>query len=461
MTTSFDPTAVQRFRYLPWAFDKVAGEATFHYGFDDTHLFTETFVFPSAHELDEPRLAALHEGLGLLSLAVGISYYKAAAPPTVVFESGPVAEDVIAFLSDLYGNGLAEFRYVNDRPIDELPRFEFVAASTQNALPLGLSPTALVAVGGGKDSCVSIDVASRVSTAVLLASVDHSTGGKPGPPSGETARPIAEVMAVTGLPSAHVRRTISPDLRRLNSVGALNGHVPVTAVVSMTLVCLAIILDCRDVVMSNERSASAPTRQRDGHAVNHQHSKSLAVEIALAALVRRHVAADLSYFSLLRPLSELAITKRFAGLSQFHGVFTSCSRAFYVEADRRVERWCNDCPKCRFVFLALAPFMRREALARIFGHDLLDDTAQQSGFDALIGWHAEKPFECVGEIEESLVAFVLLAEQHEWRDAVVVKRIAADVLPTASPTSGDIERVLAPVDAHQVPPHYLEALLCD
>src|SRR3712207_7315008 len=33
-------------------------------------------------------------------------------------------------------------------------------------------------------------------------------------------------------------------------------------------------------------------------------------------------------------------------------------------------RWCGDCPKCRFVALAMAPAMPRERLTRIFGRDL-------------------------------------------------------------------------------------------
>ncbi len=71
----------------------------------------------------------------------------------------------------------------------------------------------------------------------------------------------------------------------------------------------------------------------------------------------REVAPDLAYFSLLRPWSELAISRAFAGLPAHHATFMSCNTGFRIH-EPSVPGWCVDCPKCRFVFLALAPFMR-------------------------------------------------------------------------------------------------------
>ena len=53
-------------------------------------------------------------------------------------------------------------------------------------------------------------------------------------------------------------------------------------------------------------------------------------------------------------------------------------------ASARRSRWCGVCPKCHFVFLALAPFMPKPRLVAIFGRNLLDDPAQAAGFDALL-----------------------------------------------------------------------------
>ncbi|EQD39800.1 hypothetical protein B1B_15227, partial [mine drainage metagenome] len=91
--------------------------------------------------------------------------------------------------------------------------------------------------------------------------------------------------------------------------------------------------------------------------MNHQWSKGWDFERDFARLVRRTVAADLRYCSLLRPYAELAITRTFAKLPQYFEVFSSCNRNFRILGPRPSDRWCGQCPKCHFVFLALAPFL--------------------------------------------------------------------------------------------------------
>ena len=104
---------------------------------------------------------------------------------------------------------------------------------------------------------------------------------------------------------------------------------------------------------------------------------------------------------------------------------TSCNKAFKLHDP--TARWCGDCPKCRFVFLAMAPAMDRARLHRIFGRDLFADPAQVPGFLELLGIDAHKPFECVGEVEESLVALAMLAND----DAPVLVALRAAVPPSA------------------------------
>src|SRR3546814_1665033 len=79
------------------------------------------------------------------------------------------------------------------------------------------------------------------------------------------------------------------------------------------------------------------------------------------AYVQREVAADLHYYSLLRPLSELAVARQFAKSDRYDAHFSSCNRNFHLLGERPVGRWCGVCPKCHFVFLALAPFMPKRS----------------------------------------------------------------------------------------------------
>ena len=202
--------------------------------------------------------------------------------------------------------------------------------------------------------------------------------------------------------------------------------------------------------MANERSASAGSMRWAGIEVNHQFSKGLRAERLLRAALEELEGAP-EIFSVLRPASELAVARAFARLRPYHGAFTSCNAVFRADPALRTESWCCECPKCRFVFLALAPFSEPEHLREIFGRDLLAEESQLEGFALLTGTGGPKPFECVGEEEESLAAIRLLAADPRWSSHRVVERLVSEVLPRQPAGVGDPRTVLALSDDHCVP----------
>jgi hypothetical protein len=212
------------------------------------------------------------------------------------------------------------------------------------------------------------------------------------------------------------------------------------------------------VVFSNERSASYGSLIEGTGEVNHQWSKGWACEQAFGEYVQREVAADLHYYSLLRPLSELAVARQFARTDRYDAHFSSCNRNFHILGERPASRWCGVCPKCHFVFLALAPFMPKPRLMGIFGRNLLDDPAQIPGFDALLEYQNHKPFECVGEGRESRAAMAALAERPEWREDALVDRFAHEIRPQIDATELRIEPLLVIDDEHRIPSALWERL---
>lgn len=179
-----------------------------------------------------------------------------------------------------------------------------------------------------------------------------------------------------------------------------------------------------------------------------RYSKSFAFEQAFARHLQRHVVEGVRYFSLLRPLSEVAIARRFARYEKYFPVFRSCNAAFRQAVERRPTGWCCDCPKCRFVFLVLAPFVEKKRMVATFGRDMLDDGTQIEGFAELCGLRRHKPFECVGEIEESAAVMRHLAGMADWRGDAVVRAVA----PHAR--GGDFAALFAPRGPHLVPERY-------
>ncbi|MEV4756346.1 hypothetical protein AB0J86_14700 [Micromonospora sp. NPDC049559] len=434
------------FTFPSYSLDLATGEARFDYaltGPDGELRFTEVITFPlPSVPPGEAGLATLHRVLELLHLVAGVSYYKAAAPPRLVAPA-PLGEAAAALVTAVYTKGLAEYAYRNDLPyvlelVPEVPGGTVPAPTPVN----NSDRRPLSAVGGGKDSIVGLETLRRA-------------GFDPVPFSVNPNHVIDSVNEASGLTPLAARRRLDPALFELNAAGARNGHIPVTAINSLIAVATAVLHGLGPVVMSNERSASDPNLIWNGHEINHQWSKGVEAEGLLRAALAGHAGLEEPYFSLLRPLSELHIARLFSQFARYDDVVTSCNAAFKLRDAS--ARWCGNCPKCRFVFLAMAPFMPRERVVRIFGTDLLDDADQVPGYLELLGIDAHKPFECVGEVEESVVALGLLAEQEQWRDAAVVRALMAAV-PAEAWTAAAGSDVFTPGGTHFVPAAYAKAL---
>ncbi len=459
----FQRDAIRAFHFVRCGFDADTGVAQLVYAFDDGPELVETVTVPGApFALDAARTAAAERARRLLHLIAGVSYYQAAVPPEIRIDGYSIDTDTAALLESIYLNGLGEFAYRNG--LDLRGRIVFPVGGPSgptgtdspvalfgaqtpptSADSLGLREHALVAIGGGKDSLVSIEALRSIGVEQSVTWIGGS----------QLIKACAER---TGLPTLNLGRQLAPELFEYNRQGAWNGHIPVTAVNSAILVFAAVLLDADQVVFSNERSASYGSMIEGTGEVNHQWSKGWAFEQAFGDYVQRHVAADLKYYSLLRPLSELAVARQFARTDRYDAHFSSCNRNFHILGERPVNRWCGVCPKCHFVFLALAPFMSKPRLVGIFGRNLLDDVSQIGGYDALLEYRDHKPFECVGEGRESRAAMAALSERPEWREDEIVERFAREIRPLLSPVEQQIAPLLIVDDEHRVPPFIWDRL---
>lgn len=446
--TVSEPKTAALFRFVRADFDLSSGVAKLVYGFDDGPELIEKITFPDApSHLPADRKLALQHALSTLHLIAGISYYKAAVPPAIHIDGAGIDIDTAAMLDEIYLHGLGEFAHQNGLDLRE--RIAFPAARNEArrtlATALDLPRRTLVPIGGGKDSLVTVELLRQCGEPTTAVWVGSSAL-------------IQATAERSGLPMLNVKREISPLLFEMNRNGAWNGHIPVTAINSAILSCAAILYGFDAIAFSNERSASSANLVVDGFAINHQWSKGLRFEEIFGTHLRTHVAANLHYFSALRSFSELAVTSRFAKLEQYHSVFSSCNRNFKILGDRPASRWCGECPKCHFVFLALAPFLPKARLVSIFGRNLLDNPNLTGAFDALLEVDAHKPFECVGEGRESRAAMAVLATRAEWIEDALVARFKRQIRPHLEPSELDLAALLRPAGPHHLPQRLLPIL---
>lgn len=446
LTMSFNPNTFSEFRFISATFDDVTRTAKLLYALDDKFTFSETYTFPEPFnptwKIDHE---ALQIALNLLHLAAGVSYFKSALPPQIVLENQTLSQESAAFFNTLYLNGLGEFAYRNSISLKDRISFPFSNKVTDPRTDLQLPALTAVPLGGGKDSLVTLEA--------LLAASEKIT-----PIAIGDYLPINAVAKCRNLDLPLIHRQIDPLLIELNKAGAYNGHVPISAIIVFTLTAAAIICGYNTIAISQERSANEPNLQINGVDINHQYSKSFDFELSLQTLLKRQIP-NLNYFSFLRPLSELGICKLFAEKCQvYFNSFSSCNRSFSSTNPLNGTRWCCNCPKCRFIFLALAPFLDKERIISIFGKNLLNDAAQETGYRELLGLTGNKPFECVGEIKESRAAFSLLAAQRAWQNDALIRIFSTEYADQLSQWHAATESILTPSTIHAMPPHFKDIL---
>jgi hypothetical protein len=386
----------RQFIFEDYVFDADNRTLRLNYSFDGVVHFTETFRFDFDFVAYDS--VALDRACQNLFFMAGVSYYKAYLAPEIVIRKDELDKDGADFFSKTYQKGLGEFFFVNK--LDPHTPVNFPSTVEQleplpstNKLPEGM----LIGIGGGKDSLVSVEILRTTADNVATWCVGY--------------RPqLTPLVERIGLPHYWVDREFDQSLLELNAKGALNGHIPISAILACAGVVVAVLSGKRDVVVSNEQSANEPTLNYLGEAINHQYSKSGEFEQDFQAYLGHSLGQVVRYYSLLRPLSELRIAELFANQSFdiYHDVFSSCNRAFRHDSDHLF--WDGTCPKCAFVFLALAPFLPQVKLEALFsGKNLLKDPSLDPTYRQLLGIEGNKPLECVGEIKESRAAMRLAA----------------------------------------------------
>jgi UDP-N-acetyl-alpha-D-muramoyl-L-alanyl-L-glutamate epimerase len=437
------------FRYQSFAVDAERGVLSCRYELDGREFTERVTLAPGPRWHTEAARAAAR----LVFLLAGVSYYKTAAPPVVDFGETALTDAEHGFLREFYLQGLGEFAYRNALDLTSL-RFEGRPAAAQAPTPAPATSQrrALVPFGGGIDSIVTVEQVRRLADAALFV----------------VSRPadrfdaIEQPAAVTGLEVVRAEREIDPQLLRSAEFGFLNGHVPVTGILSAIAVLAAVLEDRDAVVMSNEWSASIPTLEYAGRPVNHQFSKSEQFEAAFRDVLAHGPVPLPGYFSWLRDRTELWVGQEFAALEPYHDSFRSCNKAFYTERARRLDHWCGQCDKCCFIDLILAPFLPAEALRRIFAvtGEPLDDPGLAAKFRSLLGAGA-KPFECVGEVTECRAAVLLAARRDDRADrghgvgAGLLQELAAEVAGWPDvPSDADAAAMLRPVEQNFIPAGY-------
>lgn len=315
-----------------------------------------------------------------------ISYWKAFCSPRILIKPYRLSPKQELWWKKLFRYGLGEFFYTNgiEMPGEELLQFDY-PAQAKAFQKFELNPAEngiIIPVGGGKDSVVTLELLKSSGFAIMPLVMNHR----------DATRKVIEAAGIEPNSVFEIKRTIDPLLLELNNQGFLNGHTPFSALLAFVTSFAAALSGKKHIALSNESSANEASIP--GTKINHQYSKSFEFESDFRDYLSEHLLTGINYFSFLRPLNELQIGRLFSSYAQYHEVFKSCN------VGSKTDTWCCNCSKCLFTFIMLAPFLTERQLKAIFGENLFQKSGLAGTLDQLTGVAENKPFECVGTINE-------------------------------------------------------------
>lgn len=356
---------------------------TFYFEIPGLETFTPSLEIPKLKEKNvDSFVETLVFHLGMVEM---MSYYKCCIPQNIVVKCGFLNKEQETWFKKLYFLGLGEFFYTNKIEVhyDDFVTFQFLGQEMKHLDVNYNGQGIMVAIGGGKDSCVSLE---------LLKDEKNRSAFIINP------KPVMiDCAHVSGLDEDSIfkiKRNLDLKIVELNKRGFLNGHTPFSSMVAFTSYLTAYLNNKKYIVLSNEASANESNVQ--GTKVNHQYSKSYEFECDFNAYTKRYFNIDIHYFSFLRPINEYQIGKLFSNMPAYHSIFKSCNPG----SKGQPWIWCNACAKCLFVYSMLSPFLYKEALVAIFKEDLFEKQELLPLFNDLLGYGEHKPFDCVGTYEE-------------------------------------------------------------
>ncbi len=293
-----------------------------------------------------------------------------------------------------YENNLTEYRgpVFEDRPTPSRAR------STR--LENGPIPV-LNFTGGGKDSLVSMKLLERGKIPFSAFSYSHPTYG----PAQEQHALIERLSDVTAVRRRHWLE-VEDEFWSRRAEGIEHRHgirsriCAETPAAIMGAIPVALAHGYQYMSLGHERSADSLNLvwQLTGEEINHQWGKSLEAELLIDNYIRRHLISGLTYFSLLKPIHDVVI----------FGLLNDDLPAVARTHSCNVRKpWCCRCAKCAYVWLNFMAWLPEETVRPMFAENLFEVPDNETWFRQLLGLAAHRPFECVGEIAESRLAFAL------------------------------------------------------
>ena len=350
--------------------------------------------------------AILERTLQALLLMLGINYWSIFPTRHIRIEGFTLTREQARFWDSVYLNGLGEFFYDMQMDFRGLIAFPY-DDSAVTPLPARFVRPArtLLLNGAGKDSILSAEILRASDTPFDFFAFAPTPAH-------------VRIAALVGAKTISVNRRRDLRATTVASFYGISNAYPSVSTFTFVATLLAELLGYNSIAFSNERSADFGNLTYLGLSVNHQWCKSSEAEQLFNEYIQRYITPDISTHSLLREYSEIEIVRRFVQYPRYLHYVTSCNVYFWLPRPMQLlsrrSYWCKECPKCVFLFACFSAFLPREEVIAIFGADLYARRSLIPLFSRILGIEGFKPFDCVGEPEEMILAMHRAACRGEY-----------------------------------------------
>lgn len=430
------------FSYDSYSYEK-AGKAlilSYMYSFGEGDTITTNIDVVLPEEINDEDLKKNEDYILRIGIINALSYWKAYCSPVFQIKCGSLSLAEISWWKNVWFDGVGEFRYRNglmDVNKNDWVKFICDIDEGNSKHDFGNLSGNLIGFTGGKDSTLTLGLIKNSNKKENEVFTIHE-------PS-ESVKKVREVLGVSDWKETVVIRKMHGDLLEKNKEGALNGHTPFSIVIGFLGLFSASLRNKKYLIVSNEASANEVSVP--GTDINHQYSKSFEFEKSFESYNKMVWPAGPSYFSILRPLTEVGIISLLQKYESTMPYITSCNTV------SRTQLWCRKCPKCLFSFLMFSAVWDIKFTTEIFGVNMFENSGNLGTLLELTGLTLSKPFECVGTTGECLAALAVIYEKEEALLDPLLKAFY-DAHKDILPLPGKFKELVCEWNEHKLPEQF-------
>ncbi len=287
---------------------------------------------------------------------------------------------------------------------DKMPNIEFSRSDVESSWSVSVKDSYLLAVSGGKESTFAFEWMQQANLSMETFTL-HNAGGILGD-NWQKKFPVFDHLKMR----SHLWEILThPQVDPAEHFGykGLRNDPTITNALFVMMI-IAAQQGHKFLVLANDKSSNESNATHEGRSVNHQSAKGNDYIERFNDFLQRK-GLPFRYVSICEEVYSIGTVYQLSFWNKsILKDLASCNEAQWAPGS---SRWCCSCPKCAFSYALIEAATDRDFAIEVVGEDLFNLKQLDELWIRLFDLNTEKPFECVGEKRETLMALVQCKKQ--------------------------------------------------